>query len=236
MRNGPHRILKSREENSMANCKNCGAEISPLAKVCPYCGMPQQVQEEDPFDQTQAYIPNQGQPSGGNYNSQPAGNGYGNQSAGGYNNQPVSNYNNQPVNNYNNQPMGNGYNMNGGPGYGMEQRPAPMPTGGMIALSIVAILFCTICFCKEVGHRLYRNRYCTVRPGLHRSDGTGRRVLRLNRRPSGIFSLHEQRFKIRWQGCQRDPRKDIRRGPHVLMQPAEESVEDAADMIVKVNF
>ena len=79
----------------MANCKNCGAEISPLAKVCPYCGMPQQVQEEDPFDQTQAYIPNQGQPSGGNYNSQPAGNGYGNQSAGGYNNQPVSNYNNQ---------------------------------------------------------------------------------------------------------------------------------------------
>lgn len=152
MRNGPHRILKSREENSMANCKNCGAEISPLAKVCPYCGMPQQVQEEDPFDQTQAYIPNQGQPSGGNYNSQPAGNGYGNQSAGGYNNQPVSNYNNQPVNNYNNQPvnnynnqpMGNGYNMNGGPGYGMEQRPAPMPTGGMIALSIVAILFCTI--------------------------------------------------------------------------------------------
>ena len=105
----------------MANCKNCGAEISPLAKVCPYCGMPQQVQEEDPFDQTQAYIPNQGQPSGGNYNSQPAGNGYGNQSAGGYNNQPVSNYNNQPVN-----------------------KPAPMPTGGMIALSIVAILFCTI--------------------------------------------------------------------------------------------
>ena len=56
MRNGPHRILKSREENSLANCKNCGAEISPLAKVCPYCGMPQQVQEEDPFDQTQAYI------------------------------------------------------------------------------------------------------------------------------------------------------------------------------------
>ena len=40
--------------------------------------------------------------------------------------------------------MGNSYNMNGGPGYGMEQRPAPMPTGGMIALSIVAILFCTI--------------------------------------------------------------------------------------------
>ena len=118
----------------MANCKNCGAEISPLAK-------------------TQAYIPNQGQPSGGNYNSQPAGNGYGSQSAGNYNNnqpvsnynnQPVNNYNNQPVNNYNNQPMGNGYNMNGGPGYGMEQRPAPMPTGGMIALSIVAILFCTI--------------------------------------------------------------------------------------------
>ena len=144
----------------MANCKNCGAEISPLAKVCPYCGMPQQVQEEDPFDQTQAYIPNQGQPSGGNYNSQPAGNGYGNQSAGGYNNQPVSNYNNQPVNNYNNQPVnnyndqpGNLYNnqpagsgsaVNGGAGYGMGPMPVPRPIGGMIALSIVAILFCTI--------------------------------------------------------------------------------------------
>ena len=160
MRNGPHRILKSREDNSMANCRNCGAEISPLAKVCPYCGMPQQVQEEDPFDQTQAYIPNQGQPSGGNYNSQPAGNGYNNQQVSNYNNQPVNNYNNQPVdnynnqpinnynnqpvNNYNNQPMGNGYNMNGGPGFGMDQRPAPMPTGGMIALSIVAMLFCFI--------------------------------------------------------------------------------------------
>ena len=107
MRNGPHRILKSREENSMANCRNCGAEISPLAKVCPYCGMPQQVQEEDPFDQTQAYIPNQGQPSGGNYNSQPAGNGYNNQQVSNYNNQPVNNYNNQPVDNYNNQPINN---------------------------------------------------------------------------------------------------------------------------------
>ena len=136
----------------MANCKNCGAEISPLAKVCPYCGMPQQVQEEDPFDQTQAYIPNQGQPSGGNYNSQPAGNGYGNQSAGGYNNQPVSNYNNQPVNNYNdqpgnlynNQPAGSGSAVNGGAGYGMGPMPAPRPIGGMIALSVFAILFCMI--------------------------------------------------------------------------------------------
>ncbi len=136
----------------MANCRNCGAEISPLVKVCPYCGMPQQVQEEDPFGQTQAYIPNQGQPTGGNYSVQPGGNGYDNQpannydnqTANNYNNQLANNYNNQPVNNYNDQPMGNGYGMNGGPVYGMEQRPAPMPTGGMIALSIVAILFCTI--------------------------------------------------------------------------------------------
>ena len=128
----------------MANCRNCGAEISPLVKVCPYCGMPQQVQEEDPFGQTQAYIPNQGQPTGGNYSVQPGGNGYDNQPANNYNNQLANNYNNQPVNNYNDQPMGNGYGMNGGPVYGMEQRPAPMPTGGMIALSIVAILFCTI--------------------------------------------------------------------------------------------
>ena len=126
----------------MANCKNCGAEISPLAKVCPFCGMPQQVQAEDPFDQTQAYIPNQGQPAGNGYNNQPV-NDY-NQPGNNYNNQPVSNYNNQPVNNYNSQPMGDGYSMNGRAGFGMEQRPAPMPTGGMIALSIVAILFCTI--------------------------------------------------------------------------------------------
>ena len=160
----------------MANCKNCGAEISPLAKVCPYCGMPQQVREEDPFDQTQAYIPNQGRPGRGNYNAQPAGSGYDNQPVGGYNNEPVNNYgyqpdngnnnqpvsqynnqsdnsyNNQPVNNYNdqpgnlynNQPAGSGSAVNGGAGYGMGPMPAPRPIGGMIALSIVAILFCKI--------------------------------------------------------------------------------------------
>ena len=176
----------------MAICKNCGADISPLAKVCPNCGMPQQVREEDPFDQTQAYIPNQGRPGRGNYNAQPAGSGYDNQPVGGYNNEPVNNYgyqpdnsnnnepvnnygyqpdngnnnqpvsqynnqsdnsyNNQPVNNYNdqpgnlynNQPAGSGSAVNGGAGYGMGPMPAPRPIGGMIALSIVAILFCTI--------------------------------------------------------------------------------------------
>ena len=111
----------------MANCKNCGAENSALAKACPYCGMPQQAQGHDPFDETQAYIPDPGQPGNGGYNVQPSGDGY----------------NNQPVNNYSGQPEMNGYNMNPG-GFGMEQRPAPMPTGGMIALSVIAIFFCTI--------------------------------------------------------------------------------------------
>ncbi|MBP3879252.1 MAG: zinc-ribbon domain-containing protein [Lachnospiraceae bacterium] len=148
----------------MANCKNCGAEISPAAQVCPYCGMPQQVQADDPFDSTQAYIPKPGQPENGGYNGQPAGNGY-NQPVNNYNNQPANSYNNQPVSNYNGQP-GDGYNGQPGGGYngqqggyngqpaggynmnpyggGMEQKPAPMPIGGLIALSIVAILLCTI--------------------------------------------------------------------------------------------
>ena len=42
------------------------------------------------------------------------------------------------------QPIDNDSNMSNGAGYGIEQRPAPMPTGGMIALSIVAMLFCFI--------------------------------------------------------------------------------------------
>ena len=128
----------------MAICKNCGADISPLAKVCPNCGMPQQVREEDPFDQTQAYIPNQGRPGRGNYNAQPAGSGYDNQPVGGYNNEPVNNYNDQPGNLYNNQPAGSGSAVNGGAGYGMGPMPAPRPIGGMIALSVFAILFCMI--------------------------------------------------------------------------------------------
>ena len=34
--------------------------------------------------------------------------------------------------------------MNGGAGYGMGPMPAPRPIGGMIALSVFAILFCMI--------------------------------------------------------------------------------------------
>ena len=99
----------------MAICKNCGADISPLAKVCPNCGMPQQVREEDPFDQTQAYIPNQGRPGRGNYNAQPAGSGYDNQPVGGYNNEPVNNYGYQPDNSNNNEPVNNyGYQPDNG--------------------------------------------------------------------------------------------------------------------------
>lgn len=147
----------------MANCKNCGAEISPAAKVCPYCGMPQQAQMEDPFDQTQAYIPKPGQPENSGYNGQPAGNGYNNQPVNNYNNQPAGTYNGQPGDGYNGQQGGfngqqgsfngqqggyNGqpagdYNMNPYGG-GMEQKPAPMPIGGLIALSVVTIFFCMI--------------------------------------------------------------------------------------------
>ena len=110
----------------MANCKNCGAEISPLDKTCPYCGMPQQAQGHDPFDETQAYIPNPGQSANGGHDLQPANGGH----------------NNQPVNDYNGQSAGSGYNMYNGGGDGMGQKPAPMPVGGLIALSVITIFLC----------------------------------------------------------------------------------------------
>ena len=48
------------------------------------------------------------------------------------------------------QPIDNDSNMSNGAGYGIEQRPAPMPIGGMIALSIV-LIFCTFFICGIPG-------------------------------------------------------------------------------------
>ena len=73
-------------------------------------------------------------------------NNYNSQSPGNSNGQPVGyGYSmNQPSNNHSSQYPGQGYDMNNIAWYEMDQRPAPIPTGGMIALSVVAILFFTI--------------------------------------------------------------------------------------------